>query len=355
MNKPSKAQIGWGVVAIAALLATLFFGVNYPIPPAPSEPGLGSLDGIMDEMESRSLSRPVQLRDVRILQDLAVGGDAAVTGDVTAGGDVTITGELEVTGGVTGANVLTTGNQTIAGIKTFSTPAAFPGGVTGPVVVTGPTAAATATPALVFNNTGAANTSLRVETQATPWFEVYNSGAARLYSTLKVDGASDFVGNIADSGGVLTVADNMIIDGQADAIQLTVQGHSTQNTSLLVLETSDGTDVLTASNAGNVDIAGTLQYGASNLYPVGYASSGQQLVYGTAAITGTLAVPHGLTTVTFCQATLGQDPDDDAGDAAHVTVAVAANVCTAKVWQDDWVTEATETDVVVHWLVIGAP
>lgn len=359
-----KKMLGWGIVAVAAILATLFFGVNYPVPPAPTP--APEID-VLGEFESRSLSRPVQLRDVRILQDLAVGGDATVTGDVsvgddltvtddiTAGGDVTITGGLEVTGGVTGTNVLTSGNQTIAGIKTFSTPAAFTGGVTGPIVVTGPTAAATATPAVVMNNTGAANTSLRVETQATPWFEVYNNGAARLYSTLKVDGASDLIGNIADSGGVLTVADNMIIDGQADAIQLTVQGHSTQNTSLLVLETSDGTDVLTASNAGNVDVAGTLQYGANNLYPVGYATSGQQLVYGTAAVTGTLVLPHGLTTVTFCSAVLGEDPKTGVGEAAFVTVAVAANACTAKVWQDDWTTASVETNVVVQWLVIGAP
>jgi hypothetical protein len=104
-----------------------------------------------------------------------------------------------------------------------------------------------------------------------------------------------------------------------------------------------------------LDVSSTLQYGPDDLYPVGYASSGQQLVYGTESITGTAVVDHGLTTVTFCMATLGQDPDSDAGDAAHVSVAVAANDCTVKVWQDDFVTAATETEVDVHWLVIGAP
>lgn len=106
---------------------------------------------------------------------------------------------------------------------------------------------------------------------------------------------------------------------------------------------------------GTSDLAGTLNYGADNLYPIGYASSGQQAVYGTDDITGTLSVSHGLTTVTFCLATLGEDPTAGAGDAAHVSVVVAANACTVKAWQDDFVTAATETNVAVHWLVIGAP
>lgn len=111
----------------------------------------------------------------------------------------------------------------------------------------------------------------------------------------------------------------------------------------------------TSTYGGAVDIGGTLQYGASDLYPVGYVSSGQQAVYGTASITGTLVAPHGLTTVTFCLATLGEDPTSGGGDAAHVSVAVSANVCTLKAWQDDFVTAATEADVAIHWLVIGAP
>lgn len=106
---------------------------------------------------------------------------------------------------------------------------------------------------------------------------------------------------------------------------------------------------------GNADVAGTLEYGADGLFPVGYATSGQQLVYGTASITTTAVVAHGLTTVTFCQATMGEDPTAGAGDAAHVTVTVAANDCTLLAWQDDFVTAATETDVAVHWLVIGLP
>lgn len=110
----------------------------------------------------------------------------------------------------------------------------------------------------------------------------------------------------------------------------------------------------TSAVTGNTDFAGTLQYGADNLYPVGFATSGQQAVYGTTGITTTGTAAHGLTTVTFCTATLGEDPGTGAGDAASVSVAVAANVCTLKAWQDDF-SAATEADVAVQWLVIGAP
>ena len=104
----------------------------------------------------------------------------------------------------------------------------------------------------------------------------------------------------------------------------------------------------------DVDVGGELSFGANDLYAVGFATEGQQAVYGTSTMTTTEAVVHGLTTVTFCVASLGEDPETGAGDAAAVSVAVAANACTIKTWQDDF-TAATETSVVVHWLVIGAP
>lgn len=106
---------------------------------------------------------------------------------------------------------------------------------------------------------------------------------------------------------------------------------------------------------GDLTVAGDAQFGDDELYPLGHGTSGLQLVHGTDSITGTLAVTHGLTTVTWALCTLGEDPTNGAGDAAHCTTAVTTNTVTVKVWQDDFVTAATETDVTVHWLAIGTP
>jgi len=48
------------------------------------------------------------------------------------------------------------------------------------------------------------------------------------------------------------------IDGDADQIQLIVQGNATQTTNLATFEQSDGTDVFTITNAGNLTSAGDL-------------------------------------------------------------------------------------------------
>lgn len=106
---------------------------------------------------------------------------------------------------------------------------------------------------------------------------------------------------------------------------------------------------------GNTDLAGTLQYGSDDLYPVGYGSSGQQLVYGTSSITGTATAVHGLTTVTFALCVLGEDPTSGSGESAYCTVVVSGNTVTLKAWQDDFVTAATEADTAIQWLVVGAP
>lgn len=117
---------------------------------------------------------------------------------------------------------------------------------------------------------------------------------------------------------------------------------------------ASGGEIQVESGA-TLDVQSGASFNIGSLYPVGYASAGQQLVYGTTEITGTGTAAHGLTTVTFCAASLGEDPTSGAGEAAMVTTAVSTNTCTLKAWQDDFVTAATEADVAVHWIVVGAP
>ena len=54
----------------------------------------------------------------------------------------------------------------------------------------------------------------------------------------------------ASAGAKLDVTGNVMIDGGADEVQLTVQGHSTQTSNLMILEQSDGQDRLTVDDYG---------------------------------------------------------------------------------------------------------
>lgn len=122
-------------------------------------------------------------------------------------------------------------------------------------------------------------------------------------------------------------------------------------TNLTNLELAGTLDVV-----GNTDMTGTLVYGADDLYIVGYGTSGREIIWGTESVTGTLAVTTGLTAVTWGLCTIGEDPGAGAADhLAPCTVAVSGNAVTVQVWENNMITESTETGVVVHWLAIGTP
>jgi hypothetical protein len=152
-------------------------------------------------------------------------------------------------------------------------------------------------------------------------------------------------------GGVLDVngtADAIVLDTDADT---TISADTDDTINVEVAGADDfviTADTLTASSGSSIALA-------SGAFPLGYATTGSQLVYGSDAITGTATAAHGLTTVTFAVCTLGEDPEAGAGDGAMCTVSISANVVTLDIWQDDFVTAATETDVVIHWLVVGVP
>jgi len=63
------------------------------------------------------------------------------------------------------------------------------------------------------------------------------------------------------------------VDGFADEIQFLVQGHSTQNANLIVAEQSDGTDVFTVSNSGEVDINGALTLSTTTVTTTSHTGS----------------------------------------------------------------------------------
>lgn len=155
-------------------------------------------------------------------------------------------------------------------------------------------------------------------------FEV--DGASEFDGALNVDGAADFdstvdiAGNVSDGAGTFTIADDVMVDGAADAIQIKVQGYTTQTSSLQVWEQSDGTDVGTMSNAGALDIASTLNYGSNDLYPLGWSAASDLVVCGTTptfTATTTVDLSGSFSDVDYAVVTQITDP---VATAALVTV-----------------------------------
>lgn len=103
----------------------------------------------------------------------------------------------------------------------------------------------------------------------------------------------------------------------------------------------------------DLTVSGSAQFGTSSLYPLGFASDGNQIVYGSDTVTTTATASHGLTTVTWALCSLGEDAGTGAGAAATCTVTVSGNTVTLSTFQDDAVTSTV--GAVVNWLVIGAP
>ena len=81
------------------------------------------------------------------------------------------------------------------------------------------------------------------------------------------------------------------------------------------------------TTTGALDVGGTLNYGANDLYPVGYASSGKAVVTGqaTTIAVGSVNVTHGLSTIDSVQATLCQVPT---AAIANVNAVITATTVT---------------------------
>jgi len=137
--------------------------------------------------------------------------------------------------------------------------------------------------------------------------------------------------------------------------EIQIDGDSDQKAALLVDQAGTG-PALSIVDDGTVSTSFMADGTVDSLgYMLLNGTEGQVLVTSTEAVTGTAVVAHGLTTVTWAQCVMGQAAKTGAGECALATVDVSANVVTAKTWQDDWTTAATETDCVVYCLVVGTP
>jgi hypothetical protein len=201
---------------------------------------------------------------------------------------------------------------------------------------------------------GTVTASSVLATSADTWTSGVNLDAGTfttdivLQNSETIDNASNGVLNLTSPS--VKVTGSGIVDGAADAVQLTVQGNSSQTAQDFVVESSNGDDKFTVSNAGNVVTVGTLQYGANSLYPVGYASSGQAIVAAkSATFTGTVVIASGLTTVLSAICVPYTDPA-----AASATCSAdwsGANV-TLHSWKADGVT-AGDIGTSVNYMIFG--
>ena len=260
MSNNHKQWLAWIIALLATLAVALFFGVQYPLPEPP--------EGTVEPIElGANFANPVDI------EDAASAASPALTFQ-----DDTDTGLWR-----SAANTL---NVSTAGTERLEVDASeFT--IVPPLTVNN-NATVTGTLNLqgnLYDTTGATTVGDQLEivgqenaqqlwvqgytTQTANLFTAYNSALSTLFA-IGGSGAVDARGNISDGGGTLTLEDDTLIDGAADANQLTVQGYTTQTNSLQVWEQSDGTDVATMSNAGalqldsnadvdgNIDLAGIL-------------------------------------------------------------------------------------------------
>jgi len=171
---------------------------------------------------------------------------------------------------------------------------------------------------------------------------------AYVEGTLEVDGAANFdstmdvAGNISDSDSAVTIADNAMIDGAADAVQLTVQSHGTQTNNTFVVEQSDGTDLFWVDNNGDAELNGATPQltigdageedtaivfdGAEQDFYVALDDTANDLLLGLGSAVGTtpgLGIDENLAIATYGDITMnGATPVLTVGDAGEEDTAV---------------------------------
>ncbi len=109
MNTPSKGQIGWAVVVVATLLATLFFGVKYPLPEPPeatvevagvnvrTEKALQVQNYIENRGTLTQAGAATMASTLAVTGNTSVGGTLGVFGNIGGGAGLDITaGQVDI-------------------------------------------------------------------------------------------------------------------------------------------------------------------------------------------------------------------------------------------------------------------
>jgi hypothetical protein len=222
------------------------------------------------------------------------------------------------------------------------------------------------TPVLTVGDAGAEDTTILFDGNAQDFYIALDDTADDLLiglgSTVGTTGIiycdeSQDVGlGGASAGAKLDVTGNVLLDGAADEIQLTVQGYTTQTNVLQTWEQSDGTDVSTLTNLGALDILGLLTYSSDDRTPIGFdGSTGYEVYFGSgSSITQTTvtSATHNMTTAVDWGICFVSDPDADAGDPFMCTISISGTSITFQALDDDGDNAATAATK-IYYLIVG--
>jgi hypothetical protein len=181
---------------------------------------------------------------------------------------------------------------------------------------------------------------------------------------LIVSGTANLVGSVSSSTGAVTITDGVLItstlevdgaatfDGATDfnaAMNVDANGDFDSLSTLAIDSDSyyDSTGDMIVND--NLDITGTLQYGANDLYPLGVGVSGFQIGFGSVTVTGTVTATHTTGTPYAVLCTL----ETWSIDTAYCVALGTTGVITATVY--DITGSESTTPVQLNWLAIGMP
>lgn len=210
------------------------------------------------------------------------GGTTPAYAAVALGADVS--GQLPIGNGGTGAATKAAGFDALSPMTTAGD--VIYGGTSG----TGTRLAAGSATQLLHSGTTPTWSAISLTADVTGILPIANGGSNKAL-TLAAGGliwgdsdsfemgAAGTASDWALSGGTgaptfsSTTTTAKLIDGSADAIQLTVQGNATQTSDILVAEKSDGTDLLEVTNVNGTKIRGTTTNDSAATGFVGYIAS----------------------------------------------------------------------------------
>jgi hypothetical protein len=412
MSKPSRGQVGWGIVVVVMVLTSLFFGVRLPIPPEPAP--------VVVEPEQPAAAVSDQYTESLIVdKEFTSNGTSSLVGVATFGANPIFEGATADAYETTLAITDPTADRTITVPNSTGTIALNPYGAS--IEFEGATADAYETTLAVTDPTADRTLTLPNETAGVMVSSLVTNGTAITNSVTGASNALVFEGATGDSYDLrLTVVDptadrtatfpnetgavmmsslatngtdvansvtgasnGLVFEGSAaDGYETTLSVTNPTADQSVVFANGSGTVMLSSLATNAPDVANAV-IGVSNglLFEGATANefettvtptdptadrtltlpdvTGTVMVSGTAAktifgsntITGTLSVTHGLTTPLYAFCVLGAD---SVANAASCSTLISGGTVTVKVWKADGATEAS-TAVKVDWMVVGTP